>query len=182
MLVTAIRTLRAVFRIVWVVATAALFGVMALSVALPAVDRELYVVTGGSMEPSIPVGSAVIVRHSSPDQIAAGDVITFRGANDSVITHRVLSVVPSAQPEFQTQGDASESQDPFAVEGGSVIGSVEVVVPAAGALLMMMRSTAGALVTIGLIGSLALLAWFMDDLLGAVRRSAGGRARVAEVC
>jgi signal peptidase len=181
MVVNAIRTLRGTFRIVWLVITVALFGVIALSVALPAIDRDLYVVTGNSMEPSIPVGSAVVVRHTAADKIVAGDVITFRGQNDTVITHRVLSVVASTTPEFHTKGDASDAQDPFSVSGPAVIGNVEFVVPGAGALLVVMRSTLGALVTIGLIGSLALTIWFMDELLASLRRSASRRAPAAEV-
>lgn len=180
MLVNAIWTLRTTLRIVWVFATLALFSVMVLSIALPAVDREFYVVTGSSMEPSVPIGAVVIVQRANIHDIATGDVITFRGANNTVITHRVTDVVASAPPEFVTKGDASVATDPFAVTALSVIGNVEFVVPGAGALLVMMRSTPGALVTLGILGSLALTVWFMDELLMTLRRSSTRRTLAEE--
>lgn len=48
---------------------------------------EVYVVVSGSMEPAIPVGSALYVEIVPPEEVEVGDVIAFydRGA---VITHR----------------------------------------------------------------------------------------------
>lgn len=48
---------------------------------------EVYVVVSGSMEPAIPVGSALYVESVPPEEVEVGDVIAFydRGA---VITHR----------------------------------------------------------------------------------------------
>jgi signal peptidase I len=181
MLVNAIWTLRTAVRVFWLFVTFAVFGVMALSFALPALDRELYVVTGGSMEPTIPLGSAVVVRRAVVENIAPGDVITFRAANNAVVTHRVLDVEPSLPPQFHTKGDASATLDPFSVSAPSVIGNVEFVLPGAGALLVMMRTTVGALVTLGLIASLALTVWFMDELLITLRRSAARGAVLAEI-
>ena len=50
---------------------------------------DVYVVISGSMEPGIPVGSALYVETAEPEDVGAGDVIAFYD-NGAVITHRVV--------------------------------------------------------------------------------------------
>ena len=66
---------------------------LCLPLTLPRVlGYDIYTVISGSMEPSIPTGSLVYIEGAQPEDIEAGDVIAFYGANDSaaVITHRVV--------------------------------------------------------------------------------------------
>ena len=68
---------------------------------------QIYTVISGSMEPAIPTGSLVYVRHEEPDTIVKDDVIAFysNNADGSIITHRVVSNSP-AMGQFITKGDA----------------------------------------------------------------------------
>ena len=181
MLVNAIWFVRAALRGLWVAATLAVLGLVALNFFLPSAGRELFVVSGGSMEPSIPLGAAVIVRHTDAASVAPGDVITYRGAGETVITHRVMGVASESDTLFLTKGDNNSNADPLPVPGSALIGSVEFVVPAAGSALLLLASTGGVVVALGLIGSLAMAVWFMDELHHSARRPARRRVALPEI-
>ena len=180
MLINAIRLVRAAAALAWLAATVVLVALVALPNVLPAVGRELYVVRGASMQPALPLGSAVIVRLGQADQLAVGDVITFRGGNGTIVTHRIIGVSAGADRAFQTKGDASLGVDPTAVPASALIGRVEYVLPGVGAVLASLATTSGGLAALGLLGGLLLSVWIMDHLLTALRSSSRRRTVVAE--
>ena len=180
MLIRSIRIIRATLLLVWATATLCLLGLVAVGHVLPSLGRELYVVRGGSMAPSIPLGSVVVVRHVETSEVSLGDIITFRGSNGTVVTHRVVAIPEHADDPFKTKGDASAAADPFVVPTDSVIGTVEVFAPMAGGILLMLGSAAGVAATIALLGSLLCAIWFMDQLITSMGRSSAGRATAAE--
>ena len=70
---------------------------------------EVYTVVSGSMEPAIPVGSAIYLQTVAPETVTVGDVIAFyRGRG--VVTHRVVEN-RTVSGEFITKGDANEEND-----------------------------------------------------------------------
>ncbi|MBR3296061.1 MAG: signal peptidase I [Clostridia bacterium] len=87
---------------------------------LRVLDCEVYSVISGSMEPSVPVNSLVVVRHADPLEISAGDVIAFR-AGDTVIIHRVVTNLRETH-ELTTKGDANTREDLGKVMYRDVIG------------------------------------------------------------
>src|SRR5688572_12843190 len=62
----------------------------------PLTGHQLFVIIGGSMEPTIPIGSLAIATTTDSATIAAGDVVTVRGDNGVVVTHRVSRIVDEA--------------------------------------------------------------------------------------
>ena len=111
------------------------------------------IVTSGSMEPALPVGSVAITRTVDARAIAVGDIITFRrpGA-DRPTTHRVtaLTIDDAGRMVFTTKGDANATRDP---EPAIVSGPIERVVrqvPYAGSIVGFARSPVGALALIGI--------------------------------
>lgn len=74
-----------------------------------------YVIETGSMTPTMPPGTLVVVKPVSPDSIGPGDVITYQVSSGSpvVVTHRVITqgVDMTGQPRWRTQGDANDSPD-----------------------------------------------------------------------
>ena len=165
---------------VWLAATVAIFGLVALPHVMPAIGRVTYIVRGGSMQPALPIGSVVIVQHVDPAQLSVGDIVTFTAANNTTVTHRITEVVPGAQLGFHTKGDASLGADGMIVPAPSVSGRVEYVVPGLGQVITALTSTIGTLAAIGLLGGLLLAVWFLDELQDALGRSAQRRATVAE--
>ena len=83
----------------------------------------------------------VVVQHVSAGSVSAGDVITFRAPNDTVVTHRVLGRTAGDAPTFITQGDANPTPDPDMVPSAAVIGRVVFSVPCAGAALVALSTT-----------------------------------------
>ena len=121
--------------------------------------NRLYVVDSGSMEPTMPVNSLIIVNEKSPDQINVGDVLTYYGADSKTrVTHRVIEIGTN-NDYFITQGDANNVEDAMPVERESVIGIVTVTIPLVGYAFRFLSSTPGIvfLLSLGIIGFIAPL-------------------------
>ena len=108
-----------------VLGTVILLGVIALFLPMTAprlLGYEVYSVVSGSMEPSIPVGSLVLVDATAPEDLLKGDVVAF-DSGASVITHRVKAnhVV---EGELITRGDANDAADLEPVRYSAVHGKV----------------------------------------------------------
>jgi len=79
---------------------------------------KVYVVHTGSMSPTIPPGSAVIVHEG---HYKLGQVITFT-EHGLTVTHRLVSI--NAQGLTTTKGDANSTPDPWHVPKKQIIGGV----------------------------------------------------------
>jgi signal peptidase len=181
MLIYTLKLVRATVQLLWVIGTLALLSVVVLQHGLPAVNHELFIVRGASMEPAIPIGSAVVVGHVDANALSVGDVITFRGGNDIVVTHRIVSLPTKADPTLHTKGDASESGDPIGPTPADVIGRVDAVLPVAGVFMLAVSSVPGAVLTLGTLGALLISVWFLDELMRTMRRSAKRRSALTPV-
>ncbi len=83
----------------------------------------------GSMAPTIPTGSLIVVRERDPAEIAVGDVITFYSRDPALAgvanTHRVKAVAQqNGRRLFTTEGDANLIEDAYPVDERDVIGVV----------------------------------------------------------
>jgi len=120
---------------------------------------QMYIVIGGSMSPTFEAGSLAFVKPVPPEDIDAGDVITFRSANnpDSITTHRVVQVHnEGGEISFITRGDANDEDDsPVLAE--NVIGRVAYTIPYAGYLMNFSRSRNGLLALVIIPGILIII-------------------------
>lgn len=96
-----------------------------------------YIVTSGSMEPSIDVNSIVFVLET--ETYEPGDVITFERAGET-ITHRI---VERTDRGYVTAGDANAVRDDRIVSDDRIDGIVVGTVPYYGSLLRFTRTPAG---------------------------------------
>jgi signal peptidase len=136
----------------------------------PLTGRQLFIIAGGSMEPSIPLGSLVIATPTDPLSIAVGDAVTFRADNGVVITHRVGRVVDLSDGRFfALKGDANKSPDASLVPARAIIGAAAQYVPYAGYGQVFLSSVGGLIATASLFA--ALVVAFL--LLEVLERSAG---------
>jgi signal peptidase len=116
-----------------------LFAVSLLFVGIRALGMATFVVTGGSMEPTIHKGSLVIDEPVSADKLRLGDIITF-DHYDQTTTHRVVGVEGSANGMmFSTKGDANQVSDPEPLVFPGRVGVVKVVVPGLGYAVAWMQ-------------------------------------------
>ncbi len=93
----------------------ALLATLVAAVTVPRLwGYQTYVIYGSSMEPTIKLGSLIVAKSVSPDDLEVGDIITFRSrGNETTVTHRIVGVRhEDGQHYFKTKGDASTSSDP----------------------------------------------------------------------
>lgn len=111
---------------------------------------EMFVVTSGSMQPTIDPGDVVMVEDGG-GRHRVGDVITFRPQEESTlyITHRVVEVRSGvgADAEYVTKGDANPGRDLEPVLANQVVGSVRAVFPFVGRVVLGLRDPRFVLMT-----------------------------------
>jgi signal peptidase len=101
------------------------------------------VVMGGSMEPTIHVGSIVIVRRVNPEDMRVGDIIAFKTGESKTI-HRVIDkVVGNGSFYFRTKGDANEDPDPWVVRPEDILGELQLTIPYYGYLIWFAQTPFG---------------------------------------
>ncbi|WP_240937852.1 signal peptidase I [Nocardioides sp. JQ2195] len=120
-----------------VLAWLVILGVVAALVVAVLVPRVAgatpYTILTGSMQPSYPPGTLVVVRPADVGDIGVGSVITYQleSGEPTVVTHRVVSsgVNGKGEVEFRTQGDANGTPDELPVRPVQVRGELWYSVP-----------------------------------------------------
>ncbi|MCJ7709663.1 MAG: signal peptidase I [Chloroflexi bacterium] len=149
---------------------------------IPAVSGgTTFVVGGGSMEPTIPLGSAVVTAPVAVADLAVGDVVSLRvGDQNAIFTHRIVRLTDrDGSLWLETQGDANTAPDPSLVPASAVIGRVSLSIPLAGYLVMVLGSIQGILFLVSLGVVVLAGAWLLEaleeELAVSVRRRAHDR-------
>lgn len=123
-------------------------------------DTYCFVVLTGSMQPTIPVGSAVIVKSIEARRLKEGDIICFKSFQEQrSITHRIVRIT---QTGFITKGDANEEPDPFIIHERNVIGKVVFTIPYLGYLSYIIRTPLGFALLIILPATIIIVREAMD--------------------
>lgn len=98
-------------------------------------SKPLTVLTG-SMRPTYPPGTIVVVRPVGADALQVGDTLTYQMRSDEpdVVTHRIVSIGygTDGKRRFITRGDANGADDPNPVQEVQVRGTVWYSVPYVG--------------------------------------------------
>jgi signal peptidase I len=139
-------------------------GIAVLARVVPLTGRMTYVVSGPSMAPALPVGSAIVVEPVDPATLVVGDVVSVRsGPASAIFTHRIIRIVQ--REEFQwleTKGDANGSADPSIVPATNVLGRVSIVIPYAGYLVALGSQPSGMVLVLSVGLLLLIVAWLLD--------------------
>lgn len=121
----------------------ALVGLFAMMVLVPRLMGWVpLTIMSGSMEPTLPVGSQVVVERidgaADVDKVGVGDVITFlpQPDDDTLVTHRIVgqSIRPDGTKTVTTRGDANGADDPDPVGAQQIRGKMRYHIPFAGYL------------------------------------------------
>ncbi|MEP7003664.1 MAG: signal peptidase I [Chloroflexota bacterium] len=116
-----------------------LFAFSLFFVGIRALGMVTFVVTGGSMEPTIHKGSLVIDEPVAADKLRLGDIITF-DHYDQTTTHRIVGVEGSANGAmFSTKGDANQITDPEPLSFPGRVGLVKIAIPGVGYAVAWMQ-------------------------------------------
>jgi signal peptidase len=119
--------------------------------AFGALPYDVYVVKSGSMTPTMPLASAVIVDKT---EYEIDQPISFY-IHGEVVTHRWVGT--NEDGTLQTKGDANDKPDMWNLPKSEVIGGVVAVVPHLGFWIMYGKNP----YTLGSLVCLALLIWLL---------------------
>lgn len=142
--------------------------VVGVAVVIPRLGAATpYTVLTGSMVPSYPPGTLVVVKPTDPEQISVGDVVTYQldsGLPD-VVTHRVVGVGTSmsnpGERVFRTQGDANSIPDQEQVREVQIKGRLWYAVPYLGRVNVWSTADRRQVATAIVVGSLLVYALWM---------------------
>lgn len=119
---------------------------MSLRLAL-GVESPLYVVSSGSMVPTLNIGDIIVVQRVTPEQLSIGDIVVFRNPrapHGAPIVHRIvdISIDEGGSYKITTVGDAvGVGRDIFSPWDASLlIGRVIMRVPYIGNIYLLMYS------------------------------------------
>jgi signal peptidase len=145
---------------------AALAGLAVLAVAVGVAvfgfGVSLVRLATGSMSPTFPADSILVVRSVPAADLAIGDVVTVSRDGLVPITHRVVSVTPvgvSGGAELVLRGDANTADDPEPYQVARV-GLVLGGIPVGGGVLVAVQSPVGLGVATVVVCGLLLWAWW----------------------
>jgi len=136
-----------------VLATAGLAAYCLLLVVPSLLGFQRYVLTGGSMEPTLHRGSLVFDKVAPVEDLAVGDVITYVPPGESrPLSHRITSITHDDKNGlvFTSKGDANDAGDPWKFTlDDEVQAKVVFTVPWAGYPLWLLGSPLSRLLLIG---------------------------------
>lgn len=120
---------------------------------------QMYIVLSGSMSPAFDAGSLIFLKPENPENIAVGDIITFRppSGEGELTTHRVVQINREGGLSFITRGDANDVNDQHPVMADKLVGRVEYSVPYAGYLMSFGQSKTGIICLVMIPGALIII-------------------------
>ena len=161
------KTLKKILNVISTILVAIVVVLALLLVGARFIGLNVYTVLSGSMEPTYHVGSLIYVKDVDTDELKAGDVITYMLDEDTIVTHRIVDVIPDeTNPSiirFQTKGDANDSVDGSLVHYKNVIGTPVFSIPKLGYLANYIQKPPGRYIAIS-AGAIILLLVFLPDL------------------
>ncbi|MFV9432143.1 signal peptidase I [Rhodococcus pyridinivorans] len=161
----------------------AMLGLLTVTILIPAVaGGERFTVLTGSMDPTYPPGTLIVVKHVESDELAIGMPVTYqlRSGDPTVVTHRIIASTQSAKGgrTYITQGDANNVPDEKPVLYEQIRGRVWYSIPYLGYvnnwLTGQQRSWTVGIVAIALFGYAAIL--FAGGIRDSRREKATARA------
>lgn len=121
---------------------------------------QLKTVLSGSMEPTFKTGSVIAINPNiNPEELMAGDVITFKIDEHNLVTHRIVQVIEQDQSRmFMTKGDNNDAADSSLVLSENVVGKYTgFTIPYVGYLLNTASSKMGMVLLLIVPGVLLLI-------------------------
>lgn len=144
----------------------AMIGVLALTIVIPRITGSTpYTVLTGSMEPTYPPGTLIVVKPTTASSLGIGDAITFQweSGKPDVVTHRIISVQYTANGgvRFTTKGDANRAPDERPVVPDQIRGKVWYAIPYAGYVNNQITGKQRSVLLMVAVGGLLLYAVYM---------------------
>ena len=124
----------------------ALLVLLGIGLGSPTGAYQVRTVLTGSMRPTMPEGSIVVITPVPTSELSVDDVITYKIPVEDrrIVTHRLVEIVePGAEPVVRTKGDANNAPDPWVARlRGDEGWRVRASVPKVGYMLAVLRHPA----------------------------------------
>lgn len=134
--------------------------IAAVAIAVVGLRLSLVRLATGSMTPTYPAESVLLVRDTPAGDVRVGDVVTVTRDGIRPITHRVVSVDPNPLgAEIVLRGDANQVDDPepyHVARVGLVLGGI----PFGGSVLAAVQSPIGLGLGTVVVAGLGVWAWW----------------------
>ncbi|HKY57234.1 MAG TPA: signal peptidase I [Aeromicrobium sp.] len=157
--------------VAWFVIFAAVAMVAAAVLAPRLAGATPYTILTGSMRPSLPPGTLVVIKPAPVDDLRVGDVVTYQleSGKPQVVTHRIVKIGIDLEgdPVFTTRGDTNDVADAKPVRPVQIRGKLLYSVPKLGYVNNFISGTNRRAVTYGVVSLLLGYAAFM--FVSAVR-------------
>jgi signal peptidase len=137
------------------VAAALAVFIAALGVGPHLLPYKTYAILGGSMEPTIHLGSEAVLVPVRADRLKVGDVITFHHpvVPGELVTHRIFKVVGNGKKRyFLTKGDANSVPDAWRVPVTGTGWRYSFSIPYAGYLVVYAGSAIARFLILAAVG------------------------------
>lgn len=150
--------------------------------ALAKLGFNFFAVTSGSMEPTIPTGSLIMVGKYRLEDLKKGDIVTYQisGADSkehAVVTHRLFEVKKDEQKQqtdkgeqvtitytYRTKGDANSEPDQYTINAGNIIGLYKWHVPKLGYVTAFAQTPTG-FISLVIIPAAIVILWEIASLV-----------------
>lgn len=120
---------------------------------IPPMNRFIrsFVVTSGSMAPTVPAGSLVLVHPIEAGTARTGDIIAFTlpGNPKTTVLHRIKTISKSPLT-YHTKGDNNNAADTWTVPAANIVGSFMYGIPFIGYAAAFIRTKLGYALVIGI--------------------------------
>lgn len=164
-----------------------LIAVMAIVLPAATGSAPMTILTG-SMTPTYPPGTLIIVKPVDPSTLSIGDPITYQieSGKPAVVTHRIIAItsISDGTRTFTTKGDANSAADENPVLPVQVRGKVWYSIPYLGWINTVVNGESRAWLIPLIAAALFLYAGYMaaSGIAGVVkrRRSRGATAASAD--
>jgi signal peptidase len=151
--------------VTWALLIATLSALLAVVVVPRVSGATPYTVLTGSMRPTYPPGTLIVVKEVPTDELAVGTVVTYQleTGEAAVVTHRIVAVNRNTRGEtlFVTQGDANAAPDINQVRPEQIRGKVWYAVPYLGHVNSMISGSQHKILLAAAVGLLLLYAVVM---------------------
>lgn len=146
-------------------ATLLMLGLLAVAGLLfipRAMGYDEFAVLSGSMKPKLQVGSLVYTKEVKESNFKKGDIVTFKLAKDTIVTHRIEEI--NSDGTYTTKGDANNTVDGATITKENIVGKYSFNIPYLGYVSIYSKTPIGVAVLCGLIVIVLLLNFLPDAL------------------
>jgi len=133
-----------------------------------------FVIISPSMEPTIKVRDAIIVKKTSVSKLEKGDIITFNSTDErfsgATITHRIVEIIKDTKgkPMLRTKGDNNNVEDATLVRNKDLVGKVILKIPKVGYIQYFLSTAYGWIIAV-VIPCMGIIIY---DIIKIVKRGA----------